>query len=119
MDERLRFVARLMEGEKMAALCREFDISRKTGYKIFHRYKDSGLEGLTDRSRRPYRQGCQLPFQIEQLILQVKREHPSWGAPKIREKIRRKHEDIQLPAISTVHGVLHRHGLVNRPDPLR
>jgi putative transposase len=113
VDERLRFVARLMEGEKMAALCREFDISRKTGYKIFNRYKGSGLEGLTDRSRRPYRQGCQLAFQIESLILQVKRDHPSWGAPKIREKIRRKHNDIRLPAISTVHAVLHRHGLVN------
>jgi Helix-turn-helix domain len=52
MDERLRFVARLLDGEKMAALCREFDVSRKTGYKIFQRYKDCGLEGLTDRSRR-------------------------------------------------------------------
>jgi putative transposase len=115
MDERLRFVARLLEGEKMAVLCREFDSSRKTGYKIFTRYKDCGLEGLTDRSRRPYRQGCQLPFQIENLILQFKREYPSWGAPKIREKIRRKHSEIQLPAISTVHAVLDRHGLVNRP----
>src|ERR1700676_4099528 len=82
MDERLRFVARLMEGEKMAVLCREFDVSRKTGYKIFFRYKDCGLEGLTDRSRRPYRQGCQLPFQIENLILQLKREYRSWGAIK-------------------------------------
>jgi putative transposase len=115
MDERLRFVARLLEGEKMAVVCREFDISRKTGYKIFSRYKDCGLEGLTDRSRRPYRQGCQLPFQIENLILQLKREHPSWGAPKIREKIRRKHSEIQLPAISTVHAALDRHDLVNRP----
>ena len=53
MDQCLRFVARLLDGEKTAALCREFDISRKTGYKIFNRYKDSGLEGLTDRSRRP------------------------------------------------------------------
>jgi transposase len=42
MDERLRFVARLREGEKMAPLCAEFGISRKTGYKIFHRYKDCG-----------------------------------------------------------------------------
>jgi putative transposase len=60
MDERLRFVARLLDGEKMAALCREFDVSRKTGYKIFQRYKDCGLDGLTDRSRRPYRHatGC-------------------------------------------------------------
>ena len=43
MDERLRFVARLLDGEKMAATCREFVISRKTGYKIFNRYKDYGL----------------------------------------------------------------------------
>ena len=47
MDERLRFVARLLDGEKMAALCREFDVSRKTGYKIYQRYKDCGLDGLT------------------------------------------------------------------------
>jgi hypothetical protein len=62
MDERLRFVARLLEGEKMAVLCREFDISRKTGYKIFARYKDCGVEGLTDRSRRPYRHANRLPL---------------------------------------------------------
>jgi putative transposase len=55
MDERLRFV-RLLEGEKMAPLCAEFGISRKTGYKIFDRYKDCGLEALTDRNRRPFRQ---------------------------------------------------------------
>lgn len=70
-DERLRFVARLLDGEKMAALCREFSISRKTGYKIFNRYKETGLEGLTDRSRRPYRHANQLPFQIESLIVQI------------------------------------------------
>lgn len=54
MDERIRFVGRLLEGEEMAALCREFAISRKTGYKIFDRYKESGLEALMDRSRRPW-----------------------------------------------------------------
>jgi putative transposase len=106
MDERLRFVARLLEGEKMAELCREFGISRKTGYKIFTRYKDIGLEGLTDRSRRPYRQANRLPFQIETLILSLKQEHPSWGAPKIRAKLRRRFPDIKPPAVSTVHAVL-------------
>jgi len=113
MDERMRFIARLLDGEKMAVLCREFDISRKTGHKIFNRYKLSGLEGLTDRSRRPYRQANRLPLQIEKLIVQLKREHPSWGAPKIREKIRRLHEDLPLPAISTVHAILDRHELVD------
>jgi len=114
MDERLRFVARLLDGEKMAVLCREFDISRKTGYKIFARYKDCGVEGLTDRSRRPYRHARQLPFQIEKLIVQLKQERPSWGAPKIRERLRRLHSDVQCPAISTVHAILDRHGLVTR-----
>ena len=77
MDERLKFVARLLDGEKMSALCREFGISRPTGYKIFNRYKNLGLEGLEHRSRRPYRHANKLPFQIERTILQIKREHPS------------------------------------------
>ncbi len=114
MDERLKFVARLLDGEKMAVLCREFEISRKTGYKVWNRYKDCGLTGLTDRCRRPYRQANQLPFQIENRIVQLKQDHPSWGAPKIREKLRRLELGICLPAISTVHAVLDRHGLVKR-----
>jgi transposase len=55
MDERLQFVARRRAGETMSGLCREFGISRKTGYKIFDRYQQWGVQGLTDRSRRPYR----------------------------------------------------------------
>ena len=114
MDERLRFVARLLDGEQMSDLCREFQISRKTGYKVYRRYRAFGLEGLTDRSRRPYRQANRLPFQVEARILLLKREHPSWGAPKIREKLRRLNLGIHTPAISTVHAVLDRHGLVSR-----
>jgi putative transposase len=114
MDERLKFVARLLDGEQMASLCREFGISRKTGYKIGARYKACGLEAMTDRSRRPYRQANQLPMQIEKLIVHLKQDKPTWGAPKIRERLRRLHPDVHLPAISTVHAVLDRHGLVRR-----
>jgi putative transposase len=114
MDERLRFVARLLEGEKMAPLCAEFGISRKTGYKIFDRYKDCGVQAFTDRSRRPYRQANRLPPQLEAVIVRVKREYPGWGAPKIREKLRRQSTAPHLPAISTVHAVLDRYGLVRR-----
>jgi len=53
MDERLKFIARLLDGEKMAVLCRQFGISRKTGYKILTRYNEIGLEGLTDRRAGP------------------------------------------------------------------
>lgn len=114
MDERLKFVARLLDGEKMSVLCREFGISRPTGYKIYNRYKHHGLEGLKERSRRPYRHANQLPFQIERTILRIKQEYPSWGAPKIREKLLREYPMIKPPAKSTVHAVLDRHGLVKR-----
>jgi putative transposase len=114
VDERLKFVARLLDGEKMAGVCRDFGISRKTGYKIFNRYKNCGLEGLRDFSRRPLRHANQLPFQVERAILRLKRERPSWGAPKIREKIIRAYPTVKPPAKSTVHAVLDRHGWVKR-----
>lgn len=112
VDERMRFVARLIEGERMAALCREFGISRKTGYKIWDRYKSVGLQGLTDRSRRPYRQANKLPVQVENTIVRLRQEKPSWGAPKIRELLLRQFPGVHTPAISTIHAVLDRHGLV-------
>ena len=114
MDERLKFIARLLDGEKMAVACRDFGISRKTGYKILTRYNEIGLDGLTDHSRRPYRHANQLSFQIETQIVRLKQDKPSWGAPKIREKLSRLYPDVHTPAISTVHAVLDRHGLVKR-----
>jgi transposase InsO family protein len=120
MEERLRFVARLLDGEPMATVCREFGISRKTGYKIFSRYKDHGLEALTDRSRRPWRYANQLPEPVEALIVKTKREKPNWGARKIRELLlKRLAGDVRLPAQSTVHAVLDRHGLVKRAKTRR
>ena len=114
MDERIRFVARAIEGESMSSLCREFNISRKTGYKIFNRYKECGIEALCDRTIRPVRFGNQLPFQVEQTIVALKKEKPSFGAPKIRELIIRKYPDVRPPAISTVHAILDRYGLASR-----
>jgi transposase len=119
MDERLQFVARRLAGEPMAELCREFGISRKTGYKIFDRYQECGVQGLTDRSRRPFRYANQLPFQVENYILNVKREHASWGARKIRERLIRRFSGIPIPAKSTIHAVLDRYGLVERRGRLR
>ncbi|MCL4853563.1 MAG: integrase core domain-containing protein [Bryobacteraceae bacterium] len=116
MDERMRFVVRLKDGESMAALCREFNISRKTGYKIFERYEECGLEGLSDRTRRPFRYANQLPEQIEAAIVAAKREKPNWGAGKIRERLlRRLPHGVRVPACSTIHAVLDRHGLVTHP----
>ena len=115
MEERLRFVARILDGEGMSEVCRSFGISRKTGYKIFNRYKELGLEALSDRSRRPVRYANQLPVQVERLIVACKREKPHWGARKIRERlVRQLAGDVRIPAKSTVHAVLDRHGLVRQ-----
>ena len=120
MDERMRFVIRLKDGESMAALCREFGISRKTGYKIFERYEDCGLEGLSDRTRRPFRYANQLPEQLEAAIVTAKREKPHWGARKIHERLlRRLPHAVKVPAVSTIHAVLDRHGLVINPTRWR
>ena len=120
MDERMRFVIRLKDGESMASLCREFGISRKTGYKIFERYEECGLEGLSDRTRRPFRYANQLPEPLEAAIVAAKREKPNWGARKIRERLlRRLPHAVKVPACSTIHAVLDRHGLVTRATKSR
>jgi hypothetical protein len=112
MDERLKFVARLLEGEAMSDVCREFGISRKTGCKIFNCYKEHGLEALSDRSRGPERcQSIAAPGRGPDRPL--KRDKPHWGAWKIRDLlVRRPDRDLRVLAKSTVHAVLHRHGLV-------
>ena len=113
MDERLRFVARLLEGEPMSDVCRSFGISRKTGYKIFNRYKEAGAEALSDRSRRPVRYANQLPEAVERLIVATRQDKPHWGARKIRELLlRRLCGEVRIPSQSTIHAVLDRHGLV-------
>jgi putative transposase len=76
----------LARGREDGAVVAEFGISRKTGYKIFDRYKDCGVQASTDRSHRAHRQANRLPAPIEATIVRLKREYPGWGAPKIREK---------------------------------
>src|SRR6201995_5742027 len=120
MEERLRFVARLLYGKAMTDVCRDFGISRKTGYKIFDRYKAHGLEALSDRSRRPVCYANQLPPLVEGRSVRLKAAKPHWGARKIRELlVRRLDGDVRVPAKSTIHAVLDRHGLVKRAGGAR
>jgi Helix-turn-helix domain len=77
VDERIRCVIQLQDGESMASLCREFVISRKAGDKILDRYQERGLEGLKDRARRPHRYANSLPEQ--------RRRQPS-SLPSVRSR---------------------------------
>ena len=94
IDERMRFVIRLKDGENMASLCREFGISRKTGYKILDRYEQCGVEGLSDRARRPHRYANQLPAPVEAAIVAAKREKSPLGST----------QDPRTPAATVAFG---------------
>ena len=112
MDERLRFVARLLEGEKMAPCAPSSGSRGRPATRFTSATRTVGSRRSAIARRRPHRQANRLPPQLEAVIVRLKREYPGWGAPKIREKLRRQSTAPHLPAISTVHAVLDRHGLV-------
>lgn len=80
MSERIDFINKVQVEEKnISAACREYGISRTTGYKWLRRYAEAGTAGLQDRSRRPHRNPNQTSREIEIAIVQVRSNHPSWG----------------------------------------
>jgi transposase InsO family protein len=107
----------LRSGETVADVCRRYGISRDTYYRYRRRYLAEGLEGLEDRSRRPRSSPAQIPVEVEIRICDMRRDHPRWGARRIRAELTR--EGIEAPAVSTVHRVLRRNGLVAAQPPRR
>jgi transposase InsO family protein len=113
----------------MSDLCREFGISRKTGYKMLARFEEHGPRGLFDISRRPQRLARAMSPEVRELILGTKRAHPTWGPRKLRSWLEGAHPGVKLPVPSTIWGLLSREGLVTKrqrrravpsfKDPLR
>ena len=113
MDERVEFIGMYLHGGySMSALCLEFGISRKTGYKYLHRYRVGGVEGLMDRSRAPQRHRNAVPGdQVDEIVI-LRGLHPSWGPRKLRAWLLRHRSETRWPASSTIGEILKRHGLV-------
>lgn len=109
-DERTKFVAALLDGAEMAAACREFGISRKTGYKWWDRYDQEGPEGLADRSRAPHHSPHAVPEETVKRILALRSEY-GWGPKKLGKLLAQKHPRVKVPSLSAIAAVLHRHGL--------
>lgn len=113
MLERAAFIDAHQRGlYSTAELARRFGISRKTAYKWLARYREGGPEALADRSHAVQAHPHQTPPEIEALLIEARRRHPSWGARKLLLYLQRRHPDMQLPAASTVGVILKRHGLV-------
>jgi len=113
MSLRIEFVRLAQRSELgMAELCRRFGISRETGYKWARRYAIDGVEGLSDRSRRPHRRARSTTAAIAQHVTALRREHPAWGGRKLRRRLQDAGvEDV--PAASTITDILHREGLID------
>ena len=115
MDLREEFVrlARL-EGANRRELCRRFEISPQTGYKWLRRQGAGDADGFADLSRRPHSSPARIGAAVEERILEVRNQHPAWGARKIRAFLRSAGHE--MPAASTVHQVLLRHGRIVPPQ---
>lgn len=112
VSERMKFVMRLEEGERMVDVCREFGVSRKTGYKLWGRYQRFGPIGLFDESRRAEHLRHAMPKEMQELLVEARKAHPSWGPKKIKAWLASKHPSLKLPAASSIGDLLKRRGLV-------
>ena len=112
MEERIRFVLQATREERgMTELCREFGISRKTGYKWLARYQARGLDGLHELSRRPRTSPTRVPPAVEALVLRERHRHRTWGPKKLREILGTEYGSTPVPAVRTLGNLLTRHGL--------
>ena len=101
-DQRVEFVVRAQQGqEELSRLCVEFGISRPTGYVWIKRYREQGVAGLEEHSRRPQHSPRQTAEALEQRVVELRKRWPDWGARKI--SIVLEQEGVKLPA-STYHG---------------
>ena len=119
MEERTRFIAAVLdEQESMTQLCEEYGISRKTGYKWLHRFVEDGPGGLAERSHAPREVPWAITQQQVQVIVGLRREHPSWGPKKLRARLVAREPERSWPALSTIGDLLRRGGL-SRPRKRR
>jgi transposase InsO family protein len=113
MNERVRFVAAMLEGEEsFTELCERFGISRKQGYKWKNRYEGGGVTALKDLSRAPHNHPQRIESEVVALLMSARRRHPTWGPRKLLVVVRRHHPNVELPVASTVGEILKRNGLV-------
>jgi transposase InsO family protein len=113
-EQRVRFVvAATQRARPFSALCAEFEISRPTGYLWLKRYRELGVRGIAEQSRRPHRSPRRTGAALERKVVRARQDHPDWGARKLHVVLAR--EGVPVPA-NTIHRILLRHDLVLEED---
>ena len=113
VEQRRRAFVYLLESGAftMTALCRQFGISRPTGYALWHLYQSEGIEGLSDNHRQRRRHPLQTSVEIEREIVDLRQQHPTWGARKLRVLLLRSYQPALVPSETTVNHIMKMHGL--------
>jgi transposase InsO family protein len=115
MDQRLQFITDHRRGlYSMTELCDRYGISRTTGYECLDRFEHHGRAGLAARSRAPHSCPHRIAADVAAVLCATRRKHPDWGAGKLLDYLAPRHPEIPWPAVSTVHDLLVRQGLVPR-----
>lgn len=119
MSLRLEFVRLAMtKTATIRSLCRRYAVSPKTAYKWIDRYHDGGTEALRDQSRRPHSSPLRTAAEVEEKIVHLREQHPRWGARKLRARLAAQ-GNHDLPAVSTITAILHRHGCINPQETVQ
>lgn len=123
VKERTKFVLKWEERFEVSGdgrvnvseLCRMFGVSRQTGYDWLNRYrKTRSLEALIDKSKRPDTSPTKISEEIEAMIVDARKQRPTWGARKLRHVLAAKYPSIDWPSPSCITTILARNGLVKR-----
>lgn len=114
MEEKEQFCRQVVrEGVSVAHACREFTISRQTGYEVLARYLEEGREGLAARSHRPHTSPNRIPRELEEAVVRARSEHPAWGARKLSAYL--EGAGLRCPK-TTIGRVLKRNGLIDSTE---
>lgn len=120
MNQKIEFVCEWRTSKyTITELCKEFGISRPTGYKIIDRYEKFGYEGLKEQSRTPQKHPNATNENVVESILKLKKKHPRWGAKKIEKLLFKDHPEEEVPSFITIHNILKKNGLVCPQKRLR
>lgn len=116
-EQRFQFVVLASRKERpLAALCREFGISRQTGYVWWKRFQQDGMAGVREHSRQPRHSPAKVARDVVEAVVALRRQRPDWGAQKLQHLLRDQHPELPSISISTLHRILHREGLLEDGD---
>jgi len=116
MSQRHEFCKLALKTGNFSALCKRYEISRKTGYKWLHLFQTKGYEGLCDRSRRPHRIANQVILEVEAIVVHLHAHYPRWGPRKLHALMKAEASRYDCPSLSTVARIMKRHGLVREKE---